>query len=168
MMKPGAEEWGVDPSTLPLVPSGGARGLGQVKIGGSASARRAARADLPGNGQEAIVADRSATLAPVAAAADTRTPPNGPDSVPLKPSVGAIQGALGAVLPLARACLAAATPARHAMVTFQSDGSVEGVEISGAVAGTPAEACIRTSLGAARVPPFAQKTFSAPVTVRPN
>jgi hypothetical protein len=91
-----------------------------------------------------------------------------PGSVPLKPSQGAIQGALGAALPAARACLGPDDPISHATITFKSDGSVQTVAISGGAAGKPAEACIRSALLRARIPPFAQPTFTAPTTVRPN
>jgi hypothetical protein len=54
------------------------------------------------------------------------------------------------------------------MVTFRSDGSVESVSVTGNAAGKPAEACIRAALMKAHVAPFAQPSFSAPATVRPN
>jgi hypothetical protein len=54
------------------------------------------------------------------------------------------------------------------MVTFQSDGSVQSVSVSGGAAGKPAETCIRAALMKARVPPFASPTFSAPATIRGN
>ena len=91
-----------------------------------------------------------------------------PGSVPFKPSMGAINGALGAALPGARACLGPDDPISRATVTFQSDGSVQGVSVSGGAAGKPAEGCIRAALLKARVQPFAVPTFSAPTTIRPN
>ena len=101
------------------------------------------------------------------------TSPDSPDapqaaqgSVPRKPSLGALQGALGAALPGARACLGPDDAVSHAMVTFQSDGSVQSVSVSGGAAGKPAEGCIRSALMKARVAPFAQPTFSAPATIR--
>ena len=89
-------------------------------------------------------------------------------NVPLKPSLGAIQGALGAAVPRARACLGPDDAVSHATVTFQSDGSVQKVGVSGGASGTAAEGCIRSALMKAHVPPFAQPTFSSPVTIRPN
>ncbi|HEY8087521.1 MAG TPA: hypothetical protein VIF09_06750 [Polyangiaceae bacterium] len=108
----------------------------------------------------------SSPTASAAATADSTLP--APGSVPLKPSMGAIQGALGAALPSARACLGPDDPVSHATVTFRSDGTVGSVSISGGAAGKPAEACIRAALMNARVAPFAQPTFTAPATVRPN
>jgi hypothetical protein len=72
------------------------------------------------------------------------------------------------VLPAARVCLGPDDPISHATVTFKSDGSVEGVSISGGALGKPAEACIRAALMRAHVPPFAQPIFTAPATVRPD
>jgi hypothetical protein len=91
-----------------------------------------------------------------------------PGSVPRKPSLGAVQGALGTVLPAARVCLGPDDPISHATITFKSDGSVESVSISGGALGRPAEACIRAALMRAHVPPFAQPIFTAPATVRPD
>ncbi len=91
-----------------------------------------------------------------------------PGSVPQKPSQGAVTGAIGSVLPGARACLKADDPVSRATITFGSTGTVQGVTVSGAAAGKPAEACIKGALGKAKVPPFAQPTYSTPVTVRPN
>jgi hypothetical protein len=91
-----------------------------------------------------------------------------PGSMAQKPSQGAVTGALGAVLPAARACLGPDDPVSRAQVVFGSNGSVESVNVSGAAAGKPAEACIKTALGKAKVQPFAQATYSATVTVRPN
>jgi hypothetical protein len=106
---------------------------------------------------------------------DSQTPTPAADSpqfsagsVPQKPSQGAVTGALGAALPGARACLSPDDPVSKATVTFASAGTVQSVVVTGAATGKPAEACIRTALGKAKVPPFAQPTYSATVTVRPN
>jgi hypothetical protein len=116
--------------------------------------------------QQAAGSSPTATPAAAPTTADTSLP--APGSVPLKPSQGAIQGALGAALPGARACLGADDPISHVTVTFKSDGSVQSVAVSGGAAGKPAEACIRSALSKARVTPFAQPTFTASTTVRPN
>ncbi|MGH7296145.1 MAG: hypothetical protein ACRELB_14475 [Polyangiaceae bacterium] len=110
------------------------------------------------------------TSGPTTTATPTAEAPElpAPGSVPLKPSLGAIQGALGAALPGARACLGPDDAISHAAVTFRSDGSVQSVSVSGGAAGKPAEGCIRSALMHARVSPFAQPTFTAPITVRPN
>jgi len=115
--------------------------------------------------QAAGVTSSPTGAAPTATATDSLPAPG---SVPLKPSMGAIQGALGAAMPGARACLGPDDPVSHATVTFKSDGSVQSVAISGGAAGKPAEGCIRAALSKARVQPFVQPTFTAPATVRPN
>ncbi len=91
-----------------------------------------------------------------------------PGSVSQKPSQGAVTGALGAALPGARACLGPDDPVSRAQVVFGSDGAVQAVNVSGAAAGKPAEACIKAALGKAKVPPFAQPSYPAWVNVRPN
>jgi hypothetical protein len=187
-------EQGVDPSTLPAagqpgqtvaavpgrtVASGPARASGAPAASAAvppalvaviptttAPAPTSSDQNLQSMMQQA--AGSSPTATPAAAPTTTDTPLPAPGSVPLKPSQGAIQGALGAALPGARACLGADDPISHATVTFQSDGSVQGVAVSGGAAGKPAEACIRSALGKARVTPFAQPTFTASTTVRPN
>jgi hypothetical protein len=97
-------------------------------------------------------------------------PATGPDpgSVPQKPSQGAVTGAIGAALPGARACLKADDPVSKATITFGASGAVQSVTVTGAAAGKPAEACIKAALGRAKVPAFAQPTYTASVTVRPN
>jgi hypothetical protein len=72
------------------------------------------------------------------------------------------------VLPGARGCLDPDDPVSRVTVTFQSDGSVQNVAVSGGAAGKPAEACIRSALMKARVQPFAQPSFSFGTTIRPN
>lgn len=89
-------------------------------------------------------------------------------NVPQKPSQGAVTGALGAVLPGARDCLGPDDPVSRATVVFASSGTVQSVSITGHAAGKPGEACIRKALLKAKVPPFAESSYSAPVTIRPN
>ncbi|MFO0677242.1 MAG: hypothetical protein U0169_11965 [Polyangiaceae bacterium] len=101
------------------------------------------------------------------AAGGSADPGAAPGSVPQRPSQGAVTGALGAVLPSARACLGPDDPVSKASITFGSSGSVQSVIISGFVAGKPAEACVREALMKAKVPAFAQPTFPANVTIRP-
>jgi hypothetical protein len=97
--------------------------------------------------------------------------PTGPQfaagSVPQKPANGTVMGAIGAVLPNARACLGPDDPVSRATITFQSLGTVQSVNVSGGAAGKPAEACIKTALSKAKVPPFAESTFTTAITVRP-
>lgn len=84
-----------------------------------------------------------------------------------KPSQGQVQGAIGAVLMKARECLGPDDAVSKANVVFGSDGSVQSVSVSGGAAGKPAEGCIKGALGKAKVPAFADPTYSFPVTVRP-
>jgi len=90
-----------------------------------------------------------------------------PANIPLKPSQGAVSGAIGAVLPSARQCLGPDDPVSQATIVFQSNGSVQSVSVTGGAAGKPAEACIKLALKNAKVAPFAQATFSASATIRP-
>jgi hypothetical protein len=107
-------------------------------------------------------------LQPAAAVAAGSSLAGASGSVPLRPSMGALQATIGVTLPGARACLSSGDPAVHATITFRSDGSVGDVAVSGSAQGGAAEACIRSALGKARVPPFAEPSFLYPVTVRAN
>lgn len=98
-------------------------------------------------------------------AAGSNTPTG---SVPQKPSQGAVTGAIGSVLRNARACLGPDDPVSHATVVFGSDGAVQSVNVSGAAAGKPAEACIKTALMKAKVGPFAEPSYTTRITVRHN
>jgi hypothetical protein len=89
------------------------------------------------------------------------------ETIPMKPSAGAAQAALGSVMTAARACVTGQTESSRASVTFGSDGAVKEVEVSGAAAGTPAERCVRTALSRARVQPFSAPSFTVGATVRP-
>lgn len=106
------------------------------------------------------------------AATAEATAPSGPQfapgSVPEKPSQGAVTSALSRALPDARNCLSSDDPVSKANVSFSSAGSVTAVVVTGSAAGKPAEQCIKTALMKASVPPFAQASYSANVTVRPN
>jgi hypothetical protein len=130
-----------------------------------ASAAPSSSATLEDQMRQAAGPSVSATGEPPAAA-DTSTGPIG--NVPMKPSQGVVSGALGAVMPAARACLDADDPVSHATVVFRSDGSVKSVSIEGGIAGKPQEACVRAALMKARVPPFAQPDFMGFATIRPN
>lgn len=82
----------------------------------------------------------------------------------LRPSPGAVVGAINAVLPAARACLGPDDPIRSGMLVFRSDGSVARVELRGE---RPQDECIRTAMGRARIEPFVEDTFTTRITVRP-
>lgn len=102
---------------------------------------------------------------PAAATTAAQTPTG---NVPQKPSQGAVTGALGAVLPNARACLGPDDPISRASVVFAGAGGVQSVNVTGGAAGKPAEACIKGALMKAKVQPFAEPTYTANITVRHN
>ena len=89
-------------------------------------------------------------------------------AVPAKPSSGAVQAALGAVMSGARHCVAGDEAPSSALVVFASDGHVQSVAVSGPAAGKPSGGCIEAQLSRARVQPFAASSFSVSATVRPN
>lgn len=133
--------------------------------------KKVTAADLPASGGAA--GDLGAAMRQAAGPGAQTTQeekPTGPQfaagSVPQKPSQGAVTGALGAVLGAARACLQPDDPVSRATVTFASAGNVTSVSVSGGAAGKPAEGCIKSALMKAKVSPFAQATYSTPVTIR--
>ena len=84
-----------------------------------------------------------------------------------RPSTGAAQAAVGAVLGAARGCIAGQPQGSSATIVFGSGGEVTSVSVSGPAQGTPAAGCIQSALSKARVQPFAASSFSLGVTVRP-
>jgi hypothetical protein len=84
-----------------------------------------------------------------------------------RPSAGAAQAAVGAVLGAARSCIAGHPKPSSATIVFGSSGEVSQVSVGGEAAGTAAAGCIESALKKARVQPFAAPTFSLAVTVRP-
>lgn len=91
-----------------------------------------------------------------------------PGSVAQHPSQGQVTGAIGSVMGAARACLGSDEPVSHATITFQSDGTVKSVSVTGFASGKPQEACIKTALSKAKVDPFAEATYPATISIRPN
>jgi hypothetical protein len=178
----------VDPSTLPPADTSVAAGArpsspaavaaAAAKPAPAAAASAAANPEVAANAPppapagsvnlESAMQQAAGPQSSFATPTATEAPAAAPTSVTLKPSQGAIQGALGAALPAARACLGPDDPISRASVTFQSDGTVQSVTVTGGAAGKPAEACIRSALMRAKVPPFATPTFTAPATIRPN
>ncbi len=107
---------------------------------------------------------RAPVVTPVVTA--TPTPPSLPTTptgpLPQRPSLAAVQKALKANMPAARACVSSdSTP--HANVTFQSDGTIKSVSVTGA-SGSEAT-CVKSAFMGARVDPFTDPTFSLPVTI---
>jgi hypothetical protein len=140
----------------------------------SAPAKKAAPPDL-GNAQAAPAQGQKAANGLVLKETEEATTEGAAEqpaaaekqALPSRPSVGAIQGAVGSVMAGARSCLAGQETGSKATVTFGADGHVKSVGVAGPAAGTPAESCVRSALMGARVPPFSEPEYSASFTVRP-
>ena len=137
----------VDPRVQSHTPTTNAGGSG----GDLGEAMKNASGGGIGVGQEAI------TNQPVAN--------NG--ALPSRPSLGQVHAAVGQVMSSARACFNPDDPPSRATVTFQSDGSVRSIAVTGFAAGKPQEACVKGMLGKAHVSPFSDPTYSVPVPINP-
>ncbi len=137
----------IDPKLVANIPTGGAGGSG-------------------GDLQEAMktAAGGGTGLGSGGTAQTTQAAGN----VAQRPSQGQVAGAIGSVMSGAKACLNGDEPMSRATVTFQSDGTVKSVNVTGFAAGKPQEACIKTALSKATVSPFAEATYPVPVTIRSN
>lgn len=163
---------GVDPSDLPLASAGGTKPAlhpAGARVAGGGRATAAVASAAPPDETDPPLLDDS--LRPAAAVGAGSSLAGGAGSVPRRPSMGAIQGALGAALPAARACLGPGAPAYRATVTFRSDGTVREVAFPGSASAeqggaAAVEGCIRSALAGVRVSPFAEGAYSVPVTVR--
>jgi len=109
----------------------------------------------------------AATPKPAASTAMRPAELNANGGVSDRPSTGAAQAAVGAVLGAARSCIAGQPQGSTATIVFGSGGEVTHVSVSGPAEGTPAAGCIQSALSKARVQPFAASSFSLGVTVRP-
>jgi len=160
---------GVDPTTLPEQASPSQEPSNVASANGSA-------ASAPGKVATLKPALRAAPASADAKASDQGLPPDPglrpADSrggeLPMKPTTGAVQAALGSVMSGARHCVAGDDAASSAVVVFGSDGRVQHVTVSGAAAGKSSAACIEAQLSRARVQPFAASSFSVNATVRPE
>ena len=139
----------VDPKLIANVPTGAGGGSGDLS-----EAMKAAAGGGTGLGQGAQQSDDSSKFAA--------------GNVPQRPSQGQVAGAIGSVMPTARACLSPGDPVSRATITFQSDGTVKSVSVTGFAAGKPVEACIKGALSKAKVDPFAEATYPMTVSVRPD
>ena len=99
----------------------------------------------------------------VAAETTKATDNNGANQI--RPAAGQVVGAIGAVLPAARACLGPDDSIRSGSMVFASDGSVKQVSLSGGA--KPTDDCIKSALSKAKLQPFADDSFITHVTVRP-
>lgn len=169
--------------TLPVVPADASQRSALVRVperAPEASTKIPAGTRPFGGGvaPERVVLDEDHPATPGKAAAAGTTKPA--DSAPLRPaelnpgvssgdrpSAGAAQAAVGAVLGAARACIAGHSAPSSATLVFGSSGQVDRVSVSGPAAGTPAATCVEAALKKARVQPFAADSFSLGVTVRP-
>jgi hypothetical protein len=156
---------------------------GAGAVGTPAPAGRAATATVPlgtsgpGVKPERVVLEEDGTRGPVPPAQVAARPAGSAVLKPAelgrdagaadRPSAGAAQAAVGAVLGAARSCIAGHPRPSSATIVFGSSGEVSQVSVGGEAAGTPAGGCIESALKKARVQPFAAPTFSLAVTVRP-
>lgn len=116
-----------------------------------------------GSAMKNVVGDEPAKTPAAAVGGNAAT-----GNVPQKPSQGAVTGAIGAVLPHARDCIGPDDPISRASIVFGSSGAAQSVTVTGAAAGKPAEACIKSALMKAKVQPFAEPNYSANITIRHN
>jgi len=98
---------------------------------------------------------------------DAPKPKPASGSVPERPSQGDVRVAIGGAMGAVRGCFSPGNPTSRALVTFQSDGSVKGVSVSGWAAGRPEEGCVKTALSKLSVGPFSDATYSVPVSINP-
>jgi hypothetical protein len=170
----------VDPSTLSQEAAQQTADIRRSKVAAApASAAPAPSASATGPSPEKFVLDEDQPSAASAGAekpAEKALPPDPAlrpadstgGAIPVKPSTGAVQAALGAVMSGARHCVAGDEAASSAVVVFASDGHVESVTVHGPAAGKPSGSCIEGQLSHARVQPFAAASFSVNATVRPD
>jgi hypothetical protein len=173
---------GVDPNSLPGESARKPAEAAHEKPSAAAARAPAAGAASSGPRAEKIVLEDEPESAPTAATTPVEKPEEKalpPDpalrpadstggAVPAKPSTGAVQAALGAVMSGARHCVAGDNAPSSAVVVFASDGHVQSVSVSGPASGQSSGACIQAQLERARVQPFAAASFSVSATVRPD
>jgi len=173
---------GVDPNSLPGESAPKTVEPAPEKPSAAAARASAASAASSRPSAEKIVLEDEPESPPAAAPAPVEKPvekalPPDPalrpadstgGAVPTKPSTGAVQAALGAVMSGARHCVAGDDAPSSAVVVFTSDGHVQSVSVSGPASGQSSGACIQAQLGRARVQPFAAASFSFKATVRPD
>ncbi|HWP05832.1 MAG TPA: hypothetical protein VNN72_08830 [Polyangiaceae bacterium] len=154
----------------PVAP--GERPAGPAAVAGGATATTGAGAAKP----ERIVLEEEHAAGDAGPARPSKPPAatglrpaelNANGGIADKPSTGAAQAAVGAVLGAARSCIAGQPQGSSATLVFGSSGEVTSVSVSGPAEGTPAAACIQSALKKARVQPFAASNFSLGVTIRP-
>lgn len=128
----------------------------------SGSARRSVHAPTG-----SVAASTAAAVPPAPALVPAARERADSTSLPARPTIGAAQNAIGAVLGAARTCVAGQSAPSRSTVVFDSSGRVREVHISGSAAGTSAETCLKRALSQARVRPFSDPSFSVRTAVRP-
>lgn len=154
-----------NPSASPSAstPANVARAPGRPPV--ASSAQLVAIADAPEDTSDLGGAMREAVGSRSTADVAVAAPARGESARQLRPSPGAVVGAINSVMPEARVCLGNSEVVRNATIVFESDGSVARVDIAGAP--NVADECIRGALSRARTMPFLADTFAAKATVRP-
>lgn len=170
---------GIDPNTLPSEAEAAAKPaeLAHAKaLGASSTPARATSDKLATSEHPATGAAKPSSQASNEQSSDKTLPPDpalrpadsSGGELAAKPSTGAVQAALGAVMSGARHCVAGDDAPSSAVVSFGSDGRVQSVSVSGPAAGKASGACIQAQLTKARVQPFAASNFSVNATIRPD
>ncbi|HEY3666842.1 MAG TPA: hypothetical protein VGL19_12605 [Polyangiaceae bacterium] len=174
---------GVDPNSLPgESPNKAAEAAHEKPALAAGHAAAGVPSAAASSAEKIVLEDEPASPPATAAAAAVEKPvekPLPPDpalrpadstsgALPAKPSTGAVQAALGAVMSGARRCVAGDDAPSSAVVVFGSDGHVQSVSVTGPASGQSSGACIQAQLGRARVQPFAAASFSVSATVRPE
>lgn len=106
----------------------------------------------------------AATPDPVETAAPVVVPSG---NLSARPGQGQVQAVLLSLMKSAKACFNPDDPPSRALITFQSDGTVKSIGVTGFAAGKPQEACVKGMLQKAHVDPFADATYSVPMTITP-
>lgn len=166
-LKPSEAAAGEPESSKVVVPTAGSTMSLALRKNANPAGKKGGATNLAGEGEQQGVTLTEDKAAPAPASNAAPTGEAEKQALPSRPSVGAIQGAVGAVMLGARSCLAGQETGSKATVTFGADGRVKSVNVAGPAAGTPAEGCVRSALMGARVSPFSEPEYSASFTVRP-
>ena len=173
-----ARPTGFDPDKLPEAPSAAPSAQAQARggpVGKEPEPKSTAVAaatplpigtagDLRSEMRKAVGADGKPLPAEPepAALGDTRS-----KTLPERPSQGAVQSAIGAVLGAAKGCVAGADEATRATVTFGSIGAVNNVSVTGWASANGKSSCVVAALKGAKVGAFTDDHYSFPVTIKP-
>jgi hypothetical protein len=155
-------------STIAFVPaSASARASATSPASSPAASLELHTLDLPPSDSRSLDlggAMKSAVNATDDVAGGASDPSGGSKARQIRPSPGAVLGALNGVLPAARACLSPDEAMRSGTVVFASSGTVSRVDLNGS---KPSDGCIKGAISRARIEPFAEDSFTTRITVRP-